>query len=629
MLKFLKSSKVRLVTLAFLVSALVMSLSGTTLTISNPLVSNQINLKIGYVRIAMASGNMDYPLTQVGIQAALNAIPATGGRINLISTSGTVNFAGTVSRAIPNVTFVGTGNVPLLQNNGVTPLISTGGQTGWVFRDLSTDAGGITYSADTVFDNVHLGATYYALASQGTANTSALTTATLNAPTGRGATYVIASVNATALEKAQADVVLTGTNDGVAIQNKIDSLDHTLGGTIFFTPGYYFISTNMTVQYPNISLIAEGNGNESTVWKWDSPDNTSPILTVKAIDAAFPVFSLNIRGITFDLNDKAYGVTLYGVGLSDLGFLEFRNVADGRKGISIYDDITYPGGGEQDSHGVILHDILGSNTPGGVHNTPDLIYAKGYGVTSRVTKLTARNIWASGGWNEAVSLNNAVGSGVRLETIDSTGGSAGAIYINGDTRTYDIGIDNVRVDSTQTIYVGTSHNIYGVNIDAQIPITIAGSTSYELHKKNGVLVADTLPMYAYSTNNADQTLTSGVETIINFNTNTYTTSLSPTDGHSFIIPSGSDGLYSIEANVQFAGNTTGFRELQIRKNNTSVWLEDSPPPGANAFNMNISAILRLVATDNITLRAYQDTGGDLKSLTSSTSPLFRITRIGN
>jgi hypothetical protein len=44
------------------------------------------------------------------------------------------------------------------------------------------------------------------------------------APTGRTASYVIAASNSSALDKSQADVVCTGTNDQVTIQAVINAL---------------------------------------------------------------------------------------------------------------------------------------------------------------------------------------------------------------------------------------------------------------------------------------------------------------------------------------------------------------------------------------------------------------------
>ena len=56
--------------------------------------------------IAYAAGTLDYTYDGVAddvqFQAALNALPATGGRLVVVST-GTINFSNPVTRAIDNV----------------------------------------------------------------------------------------------------------------------------------------------------------------------------------------------------------------------------------------------------------------------------------------------------------------------------------------------------------------------------------------------------------------------------------------------------------------------------------------------------------------------------------------------
>lgn len=140
-----QSSLVKLVAVGAMVALLFTSVSPISVRLNNPFTRNQINLDVGYVRVAMASGTFDYPLTQTGIQNALNALPSVGGKINLMNTNNaTITFSGTVTRAIPNVIWQGSGTAAVFTNNGVTALFSTSGQTGWIFRDIATDAGGIT-----------------------------------------------------------------------------------------------------------------------------------------------------------------------------------------------------------------------------------------------------------------------------------------------------------------------------------------------------------------------------------------------------------------------------------------------------------------------------------------------------
>lgn len=263
---FWKSSLVRLVAVGAMVALLFTSVSPINVSLNNPLTRNQFNLEFGYVRVVSASGTFDYPLTQTGIQNALNALPAVGGKINLMNTNNaTITFTGTVARAIPNVIWQGSGTAAVFTNNGVTALFSAGGQTGWVFRDIATDAGGITQSADTVLENVRIGTTLYALKTTG------------NYPTGRGNALVVAASDASALEKAQADYIVDSAanetghyqHDDYWINLAINSLGVD-GGRVQLTSGNYTTSAPI-VLWDNTSkaysVILAGQGKYVTTIK--------------------------------------------------------------------------------------------------------------------------------------------------------------------------------------------------------------------------------------------------------------------------------------------------------------------------------------------------------------------------
>lgn len=112
-----------------------------------------------------AAGTPDYTCDGVAdnvqFQAALNALPSTGGRLCILT--GNYQFAATVSRAIDNVIIEGVGNSAYIAYNGASAVFSAGSQDGWAFRDFSTDAGGVTVTSATnwVMNHITLGATYY------------------------------------------------------------------------------------------------------------------------------------------------------------------------------------------------------------------------------------------------------------------------------------------------------------------------------------------------------------------------------------------------------------------------------------------------------------------------------------
>ncbi len=344
MLNWLKGKK-WLVANALLVGVLV-SILGIQVIDKNDILDRSVKIGVGNEKvitlghIAYAAGSVDYTYDGVAddvqFQAALNALPATGGRLVDVSAV-QKNFAATVTRAIPNVTITGTGAGSYFVRDGVTPLFTAGGN-GWGFYDFRTDAGSINVGATTnwMWTRVTVAATYYAYRSPygqsvfndatvvsltdsgltsgripiaGTGGllsdsgnlrfdtgTNTLTTitanaTTINAPTGRSATFTVASVNATATVKAQSDYVCDGTADDVQINAAIAALP-VGGGTVQLTDGTFYLTAPITSA--KTALHLKGNGfsgitvlylvSGSNCNMFGAPDTVARILEISGIE---------------------------------------------------------------------------------------------------------------------------------------------------------------------------------------------------------------------------------------------------------------------------------------------------------------------------------------------------------
>ena len=238
--------------------------------------------------IAYAAGSVDYSYDgvddDVQFQAALDALPATGGRLVNVSAV-QLNFSAIVTRAIDNVSIDGSGRGSYFTNDGVTDLFTAGGDN-WVFSNIRTDAGDIGMGATTgwMWTNVTIDATYYAyrspygqsimndvtvasltdsgltsgrvpIAGVGgllsddidlTFSGDTLTVTNITAPVGRVATFVVAASDADAQSIAQADYVCDGTADDVEIQAAIDALPAG-GGRIHLTQGTFTIASTINI----------------------------------------------------------------------------------------------------------------------------------------------------------------------------------------------------------------------------------------------------------------------------------------------------------------------------------------------------------------------------------------------
>lgn len=168
---------------------------------------------IGIVGVAYATTPdyvVDGTADDVQAQAALDALPSTGGEI--VFYGGDYNFAATVTRAINNVTILGSGKSTYFVFNGSSAVFSAGSQTGWQFSNFRTDAGYLTLASDTIVDTVW--------------NNSTL----VLVPSGRGATYTVAGYDAPTIVKAQADYLCDNSSDQVQINAAFTAIRGLSGG---------------------------------------------------------------------------------------------------------------------------------------------------------------------------------------------------------------------------------------------------------------------------------------------------------------------------------------------------------------------------------------------------------------
>lgn len=268
--------------------------------------------------VALASTTVDYTFDGVAddiqFQAALDALPATGGKLVVVSAS-TIVFANTVSRAIDDVTIEGTGDGTYFTYDAASSIFDTGVQDGWRFSNFRTDVGGLDVATATNYriDNVTIGTTFYPAST-------------------RTATIVVAANDATVAEKAQADFICSGANDEVqlALANtaagsglvRLSSGTFTLGAdwagvtTLFkgvgLTKGYTatYYGTRINAVANQITCNCPGNFQGLTI----SGRNATPTPTL----------------LMESLGGEAY--------FSQLGLLEnveVRNAADDQVGIGV------------------------------------------------------------------------------------------------------------------------------------------------------------------------------------------------------------------------------------------------------------------------------------------------------
>lgn len=270
-MKMNKKLTIKLVALLMIVAMLVVGLynsfPGST---TDPVSNLKSSLTLTSVSAAgTADVTADGTSDDVDLQDLIDDLPAAGGRVEVLSGTYSWDALATVTRAINNVTIDGTGYGTYVDSDGITAPITAGGNN-WVISNMRFDSPGPNMGATTgwVWINVWVGATHYDYRNatnsitDGTVTATTANITTLNAPTGRGATYVVAASDAPEHVKAQADYVSSGGDDGVLLNNAVAACPAS-GGTIWLSTGTFEISTTWTIN-KSITVVGAGNGGAIT-----------------------------------------------------------------------------------------------------------------------------------------------------------------------------------------------------------------------------------------------------------------------------------------------------------------------------------------------------------------------------
>lgn len=463
---------------------------------------------------AHASSTPDYitdgVADDVQFQLALNALPASGGKLVILG--GTYTLAVAVTRAIDNVTIEGMGRSTFISRDGVNPNFTTGVQSDWTFRNIRFDAGGVndTGASHVIYENVYIGATYYAF------DTSAdVTGGEWDIPVGRGATLIVAASDASAQSIAQADYWADGTDDEVEIQAAIDALEVIGGGEVRLTEGLFIIEgvppaqpqySTIIVLKENVSIVGSGS---ATILKLVDGynDNTAGIIG----NSEWPVTYGNIRIANLKIDGNKANTALLNAAIflaqSDDFIVEGVLIVDcdgsgiqlqflpGRakvmnntvldSGIGIYVDQGTSGKGRVISGNVVKDNVFANiwidyssyNTV-----TGNISIGSRYGI--ELTRSSSFNTIVGN------AIDSATSDGIIIDAEIFTGFGIGAQnnIISGNT-IYNSGTNGIRIINTPSTDPAVAQNDY--NIITDNTITRSGRHGISLVSDNN-LISDNL-----------------------------------------------------------------------------------------------------------------------------------------
>jgi hypothetical protein len=132
------------------------------------------------------------------------------------------------------------------------------------------------------------------------------------------------------------------------------------------------------------------------------------------------------------------------------------------------------------------------------------------------------------------------------------------------------------------------------------------------------------------TNSVNQTLATGGDTVLNFNTEIIDTGgMHDNVTNNSRLTCIAAGIYLINANIQFSSNATGYREIYFKLNDTIIIAASLLPAVATTNTVCcLSAIYSLSESDYVELHAIQNSGGDIAvTKNNNYSPIFSMVRI--
>lgn len=201
-----------------------------------------------------------------------------------------------------------------------------------------------------------------------------------------------------------------------------------------------------------------------------------------------------------------------------------------------------------------------------------------------ITAVTAGTGLTGGGTTGAVTLTNDMATTIT---------AAGDIVVGTGSGTY----DNLPIGTTgEVLTADTTVSPYKVKWAAPAGGSLVGVSLYDT--------------------NVTQSINNNTYTALTWNSEDFDTDgfhSTTTNTSRITIPTGKGGKYRVEASTAWATDATGERVLVIRKNGSTVALNQTIGTTATAISNELSCVLVLAANDYIEAFVLQSSGGSLNA----------------
>lgn len=229
-----------------------------------------------------------------------------------------------------------------------------------------------------------------------------------------------------------------------------------------------------------------------------------------------------------------------------------------------------------------------------------------------------------------------IGTGIKLRAESGDENPSDLVTIEGAFSDVNSGSEDSYVQFLQRVAGAALTAVYRFVATGAFLGTFTHANSanrtYTLPNKDGTLAIDAQPS-ARVYNSAAQTITTGTETTITFNSERYDTdTIHDTGSDTGRLTCKTAGKYLIIANIQWEseGSASGFRETKIRLNGTTGIARVLQDGATNSREIaqNPSAIYDLAVNDYVEVRVTHSQGADTDVVANlNMSPEFMMTRI--
>lgn len=134
------------------------------------------------------------------------------------------------------------------------------------------------------------------------------------------------------------------------------------------------------------------------------------------------------------------------------------------------------------------------------------------------------------------------------------------------------------------------------------------------------------------TQSSGQSISNTTQTDLNFDTETFDTDgyhSTATNTNRITIPAGKSGYFLVTARTGFGFNSAGTRVNWLLKNGSTYLASTFVEPNASdPTTVTTATVVSLVATDYITINAYQSCGGSLTTVVDQGKTYFSVQYLG-